>query len=436
MPTPATNQIELRSDEVQEILSYMPNWMIRWGTTVILMVIILLLFMSYFIKYPDIVYAPVVLSTQSPPVIVKARATGKLVQLMAQEGSTVNKNDVLGIMENPADYQAVQELEYVLKQFGIIEVSPEKIDTGITLPALDQLGPLQNAYTSLAKSITDFRNYRTLARGNKRIQSIDQQIAQYRQLSGELEQQRSLLIRDIELAESRFERYRHLLQSGSIARQEVEKAEKDFLQAQQNLAQLETNIRNNDLQISRLKSNIIDTQADTGEQQQTLLLAVTQALSNLKSQYAEWEMLYVLKASINGTVSLPNALAPQQTIDAGSEVFTIIPKDGNTSIIGKLSLQPLGLGKVKEGQRVNIKLAGYPYHEFGILNANIAYISPIARAQGFEAEVILPKGMITNSGKTLAFRQGMQGTAEIITEDLRLIERIFNQLSNLLSNKS
>jgi len=56
--------IELRSDEVQEIMSYVPNWMIRWGITLIFILIALGIFITWFIKYPDVISGSATLSTK------------------------------------------------------------------------------------------------------------------------------------------------------------------------------------------------------------------------------------------------------------------------------------------------------------------------------------------------------------------------------------
>jgi HlyD family secretion protein len=47
-------------------------------------------------------------------------------------------------------------------------------------------------------------------------------------------------------------------------------------------------------------------------------------------------------------------------------------------------------------------------------------------------EVEFPENLTTNYGKTLDFSQEMSGTAEIITEDVRLIERFFNPVRALV----
>ena len=50
----STSDIELRSEQVQEILTKIPHWMIRWGNLLILIILLLVLLFSYFIKYPDV----------------------------------------------------------------------------------------------------------------------------------------------------------------------------------------------------------------------------------------------------------------------------------------------------------------------------------------------------------------------------------------------
>lgn len=60
------DNIEIRSEEVQEILTKVPNWMIRYGNTLILILIFMLLFISWFIKYPDVISSEVMVTTTIP----------------------------------------------------------------------------------------------------------------------------------------------------------------------------------------------------------------------------------------------------------------------------------------------------------------------------------------------------------------------------------
>ncbi|HES59568.1 MAG TPA: HlyD family secretion protein, partial [Caldithrix sp.] len=62
------DKIEIRSDEVQEILGFIPHWIIRGGISVIFFIIILLFIGSWYFKYPDVISSNIIITTQNPPV--------------------------------------------------------------------------------------------------------------------------------------------------------------------------------------------------------------------------------------------------------------------------------------------------------------------------------------------------------------------------------
>ena len=95
-------EIELRSEEVQEVMSHVPVWILRWGITVLFCIVIILLIGSYLFKYPDVVEAEITVSTQNPPAYVVARVAGRLEELCAENGAVVRKEAVLGMIENSA----------------------------------------------------------------------------------------------------------------------------------------------------------------------------------------------------------------------------------------------------------------------------------------------------------------------------------------------
>ena len=49
------NLPELRSEEVQEVLGWVPPWILRSGITVLFFIVIVLFLGSWFYKYPDII---------------------------------------------------------------------------------------------------------------------------------------------------------------------------------------------------------------------------------------------------------------------------------------------------------------------------------------------------------------------------------------------
>jgi hypothetical protein len=111
--------------------------------------------------------------------------------------------------------------------------------------------------------------------------------------------------------------------------------------------------------------------------------------------------------------------------------MTVVP-EGLQSPIGKLALPLANSGKVKPDQTVYIRLDNYPYQEYGLLKGVVSTIAPVPRAAHYAMEVALPDGLVTSFGRRLEFRQEMQGQAGIVTEDLRLLERIFYQIRKLV----
>ena len=108
------DNIELRSESVQDILTQPPHWMILWGNTIILIILILILIMSYIIKYPEFVPAPIVVTSQNPPEKLEARTNSKIEKIFIKNHQQVNKNEVLMVMQSTANYKDVLALKKII----------------------------------------------------------------------------------------------------------------------------------------------------------------------------------------------------------------------------------------------------------------------------------------------------------------------------------
>ncbi|MEO8535869.1 MAG: HlyD family efflux transporter periplasmic adaptor subunit, partial [Flavobacterium sp.] len=150
----------------------------------------------------------------------------------------------------------------------------------------------------------------------------------------------------------------------------------------------------------------------------------------------KWERTYVFLSPIKGKVDFLNFLKDNDYIQSGEELFKIVP-DKN-QIIGQVNLPENGSGKVKKGQSVIIKLNNYPYNEYGSIKGKVTKISLATNQQtlsdsqkkinSYLVDVALPYGLKTNYGVELNFHAEAKGSAEIVTEDRRLIERFFDNL--------
>ena len=131
-------------------------------------------------------------------------------------------------------------------------------------------------------------------------------------------------------------------------------------------------------------------------------------------------------------MSFSSILQEKQLLSANQEIFFIAP--ASSQFFGTVKIPQMSFGKIKTGQKVLIKFNGYPFQEFGSVDGVIAEISEVpAKDSTFLAKINLPNGLKTNFNKQLTYKIGMNATAEIITEDLRLIERFFQNFRKSVS---
>jgi len=90
-----------------------------------------------------------------------------------------------------------------------------------------------------------------------------------------------------------------------------------------------------------------------------------------------------------------------------------------------------GAGKIQTGQRIIIKLAAYPYLEFGYLEGFTRDISLAPNKNYYLVKATIDQNLITTNKKQLIFNGKLIGTADIITENRTFIERIFYPIKYL-----
>jgi multidrug resistance efflux pump len=424
------NDSDIRSEDVQEILSAVPNWMIRYGNMLILGLIIMLLIISWFVKYPDVIAADTMITTQIPPQKEYARTTGDISAILVNDSDLVHKNQPLAIIENTANHQDV----YVLKTIiDTIKVNGTSFDFPMeSLPILF-LGDIEASYALFENSYIQYKLNSKLQPFSNEALANRYSISELSSRLNSLKAQRDINKTELDFKLKDLERSKSLFEKGIISSQDYDNKQLEIAQAQRNYKNYETSISQIREAISNAQKNSKGTEINREKEEMILLKNVIQTFNQLKKNIKEWENRYVLKSNIDGRVSFLNVWNENQTVNQGDLAFTIIPSN-NSSFIAKLKSPAQNSGKIKVGQTVNIKLESYPEAEFGTLQGTINSISLIPNQDGqYLIDVNLPKTLTTSYNKTLIFKQEMKGVAEIITEDLRLIERFFYQFKSVLS---
>ncbi|MBO4761653.1 MAG: HlyD family secretion protein [Bacteroidales bacterium] len=167
------------------------------------------------------------------------------------------------------------------------------------------------------------------------------------------------------------------------------------------------------------------------------LRLISQARSRFQGSLALWKEQYAIIAPYDGVVSLQNVWNRGQHITNGEIIASVSATEG-AAVKGRLKVPSLGFGKIEKGQTVNIKLSGFPYLEFGILRGKVEAISSVPELTEngllYTIDVSLPNGLESTYHKTFPFVQNMDGSAEIVTEDMRLIEQFVRPIRSLFLN--
>ncbi|RHJ81852.1 HlyD family efflux transporter periplasmic adaptor subunit [Parabacteroides sp. AM08-6] len=305
-------EIELRSEEVQEVMGEVPVWIIRWGIAILFIVVLGLLVGSCFFKYPDMIEAEMVLTSQNPVSAVVARSSGKVCGLYVSDGQVVKEGVPLAVIENAAETEDVFRLKKLLARYA---GEPERLGYYLSQDVW-QLGDIQSAYTSLAAKDVAAQDYRA---------SVGQLLAAIR----------------------------------------------------------------------------------------------------------HWEMNYCLMSSAAGHVQLLKQGFPNLYLSSGEVFCRIVPEECG-KWIGRALLPIARSGKVKVGQRVIVRFSNFPDQEFGIVEGVVSLVSLVPVEDNYVVEITFPKGPLTNYEKMLPVSHEMTASAEIVTGELRLIERFFQPLRKIL----
>ena len=145
------NNTELRSENVQDILNKPPHWMIQWGNTLILIIFIIIIFMSYIIKYPEFINAPIIISSQNPPEKIEARISSKIEKILIQDQQKVQKGDILIVLQSTANYQDILALKDIVNSVNTNDI----VNFPLSKTSQFRLGELQGDYNNFAKVLTD-----------------------------------------------------------------------------------------------------------------------------------------------------------------------------------------------------------------------------------------------------------------------------------------
>lgn len=423
-----------RSEEVAHMIEQMPaNFGIVVSSIVIGLVILIIGF-GWIIKYPDVLKGQITISNRQAPVKLVSNVAGSL-QLYKSNEKGVKKGEYIAVIKNSANTRNVQLIDSLLKRIDIHHI--DYVNHRHYFPENLSVGELNQNYFELLIALYQYLDYHHNGSFEKQKDILIKQIGSMKSMLKNAENNYESERQKYKIEAGFYSRDSLLFKRRVIAAQEFEKEKQLLVSSRQQYQYLEKDITSDQYQIQDSENKLEQLSIQKTDKEHDLEINMYNHFYELKESIRAWEHKYVFVAPFSGKLAFLNFWKNDDYVENGREIFSVIPVEKN--IIGQVMLPELGAGKVTAGQEVIIKLDNYPYAQFGSIKGIVVGMSAIANQQvstnnlkvnSYLVTVSLPNHLRTNYGSLLSFRNESKGSAEIITDKRKLIERLFDNLKH------
>lgn len=412
----------IHSEEVNDIMGKAPPGILFRGNVVIAGIVALVLIGAWFLRYPDIVSAPFLISSANPPLKLVAQANGKILELDARDGESVEAGKVVAVIDNPANTADMLLLKGIVEAIDTT-LNIRKTLAYIRLPAKLQVGELQADYSALFEAINKYNFFVANAYYSNKLATIRHQEANNKEIDGVIHSRAAILNDQLRDEAWKDSVNKKLLKEKVISLSEYNDIRKEYLSqhliSEDNLS----SVLQNNQERNELRKSLADVKQEYLNGENDVTLAVRSAAKKIRGQVSIWEKQFLLRAPMAGKVVFFSIRKPNQYVTEGTPVFMVVPVAQQYEVHVQLPLY--NAGKVRVGERVLLKLREYPYEEFGMVRAQVVAVTNVAIDSAYSVELSLDNGLSTTRRRTIDYRPEIRGTADIVTNDKSILQRLF-----------
>lgn len=361
-------------------------------------------------------------STQVRP--IRALGVGTIQQITVKEGQAIKKGDVLVEMDpgvSETDVDRLQKSAKLIRE----DIARLQAESAGNLTAGT---PVQDQLLGARLKEFDTKQAAATAEANRQIATADEARARLERLQENLANAKL----NLKNAQEREQSLRTLIEKNIVPRL-------DYLEAKDRLTEAEDRVVSTQKEIDAQRDRIRQAEqayqgaqstADglSSQRQSEILSQLTkrrEELTTVVGQLASAKRQQereTLTAPFDGTVY--NVKATRGPVQSGEELLSLLPKDED--ILLEVKVLNRDIGFIREGMKAKVKLATFPYQEFGIVNGEVVQVSPNAIVEKdvglvFPTRVRLKKDAIVVRGKPVELTPGMAASAEIVTRQKSIL---------------
>jgi hemolysin D len=346
---------------------------------------------------------------------VSAIEAGKIERLRIVEGQTVQAGEALAELDTEVTRKEIERL-----QNQLVSIQTES----------------QQTAGMVARTHLEAEARATLAE-----QTVQAQEVTVRQNAATAETNQALLEQlqqDARAKTERVERLRPLTEVGALSREQVFEMEASVRDRQRSITESQGSLKRaqgdtDRLQVEMAQKRTEAQQARLTAQQQVQELQIKQTA--LQGKLQETQSLIEatqaklkhrqINAPIGGVISTLNVHNAGEAVQPGQPIAEIIPE--GKPLILSVAMPSQSAGFIRLGMAAKVKLDAYAYQDYGVIQGKVVKISPDSKStekQGtvYRVDVEIDRSSIQAHGRTVQFKPGETGTAEVITRQRRLID--------------
>ncbi|MBS9386867.1 MAG: HlyD family efflux transporter periplasmic adaptor subunit [Dolichospermum sp. BR01] len=276
---------------------------------------------------------------------------------------------------------------------------------------------------------------------------------------------RSMLDNNLSIAQQREENLRTLVEPGALTRVDYLDAKERLNRANADIIRNSDEITKNQNNLTEAKDKIASLEKDaaaqfqeinqaeqayqtarnqnirlTSERQSEILTQINKRKEELTTVAGQLEQARqqkdgeTIKAPVAGTIY--KIKATKGPVQSGEELLSILPEGEEMLLEVKVLNRDIGF--INQGMKAKVKIATFPFQEFGVVEGEVLQISPnaiIDKELGlvFPTRIKLSKHSLNVRGQQVEFNPGMAANAEIVTRQKSVLTFIIEPITRRFS---
>jgi multidrug resistance efflux pump len=420
------SNIEVLNEEIQEILGTPPGWILRFGTLIFFIVIVVLIWLSYWIQYPDVVVSEIIVSFNNPPTKLISTKSGYINKLHAVHNQKVKKDQLLISYNSEANYKDVLSLYEKLLQ---VKQTNQSSILSLSFTENYSIGELQKY---LLQFLEKQKQYSLRVKGKSEVTNIIDKQKQISSLENGIEYSTNLrdnLAVQIDNTQIQLKNEEAMVKMDKLSQSELNKTRDKLTVLSSNLNATEAEIKDKQFKISNLRSDLAGLRVNSEKGREVALSEMNATFVQFKSNVSQWISSHLIISPTDGTIQVTNKfLKSGQYVNKDEPLLIIIPPQSN-KMKGLMNVPFTESGNIKRNQLVLVRLNSYPSSKYGIIQGKVASSSSIALEEDGKlvspVTVYFENGLVTTTGYKVSTKKELSGMGRIITQNKRFIQRIF-----------